>query len=257
MQRLGPLAVLLICSTGPLAAQAGGINPTTNRPVNDPELRSTGGLVLPSVACDDVDLLVSMGQGGFGYNYGGNQWPEFTTAIDGTAASVTVTSDLENLAFMMQFDALWVDQRWNSGTLSTNEQSNIAAYLASGRRVVLMGENSNWGTWNGQILGIVGGSYSGGIFNGIANAILGHELTTGVTQVDFIASGIADNGTALFDQNVVSLWETDQNVLVILDVNIWAEGLGNVDNATFMSNVVDWIVCSNPIPVELESFWIE
>jgi len=219
---------------------------------------SVGGSVLPQPTpsqqtqtlphkrdCTPLHVLVSQGvDPAFGYYYGGASWPGMTAALDAAAASVTVTPDLENLAYMLTFDSLWVDQRWDDGSLTANEMANIVDFIATGRPVVMIGENDNWIPWNDQILGVAGGSFAGET-NGILNTTTAHPLTAGVSQVEVVLAGTADSGLSLFDQNVMTIWSGAGNdsVLTILDVNAASEAWGSVDNTVFFTNVASWVAC--------------
>lgn len=68
-----------------------------------------------------------------------------TTELDvpsvSVAGSITTTRLLDDLNFMLGFDALWVAQRWfidffscDPTLLSATEMANIAAFSATGRR---------------------------------------------------------------------------------------------------------------------------
>jgi len=204
---------------------------------------------------DRANVLVSRGipYGGFFENiYGGARWPEMTATLNEAANSVTVTPDLSNISYMMDFDSLWVDQRGSDNDpgafLTTTEIANIATFIASGRRVVMFGENNLWSNWNNQILGICGGSHAGQS-NGTANTVLAHELTDGVAQIDIPFGGVADSGVPLFDQNVATLWPACGEVLTILEVNSQETGYWlNLDNAVFFTNVADWIGFLDSMP---------
>jgi len=203
-----------------------------------------------------ANVLVSKGigyQGGQFQNiYGGTRWPQMTAALNAAANSVTVAPDLSDVSYMMDFDALWVDQRGHDGDpgsfLTTTEIANIATFIASGKRVVMIGENSAWTNWNNQILGICGGSHAGDS-NGTLNPVLTHELTEGVAQISVVAGGAADSGTPLFDQNVATLWPACGEVLTILEVGSQQIDQWPVlDNAIFFTNVADWIGFLDSMP---------
>ena len=202
-----------------------------------------------------ANVLVSRGypySGSFQNIYGGNLWPQMTAAINGSANSVTVTPNLSDISYLMEFDALWVDQRGTDSdpnpVLTAPEIANIASFIASGKRVVMLGENAAWSNWNNQILGICGGSFAGGT-SGLATAILAHELTEGVAQVDIISAGTADSGLALFDRNFATLWPGCGQVLTILDVNSQnTNEWPNLDHAAFYTNVAEWIGSVDGMP---------
>src|SRR4030042_1651803 len=86
-------------------------------------------------------LLVSDSGGALGYGYGYSAWDNMTAALNAQFSTVTVVPNFQNLALMLGYDRLWLDQRWTSGSLTATEISNIGAFIATGRRVVLMGEN--------------------------------------------------------------------------------------------------------------------
>jgi len=169
-----------------------------------------------------------------------------TAALDASAATVTVTASLENLTYMLSFDALWIDQRDcddcpGPGILTPNEEANVAAFIATGRRVVMIGENQWWTAWNNQILGLVGGSFIGEGPTGYIYTVVPHDLTAGVSRLAVNAPGVGDGGVSLFDHNVIALWGL--SVLTMLDCNIVGEYANDFDNNEFIPNLADWIGC--------------
>jgi hypothetical protein len=189
-----------------------------------------------------ASILLSESSGNVGFGYGFSSWSNFSTELDyASGFGVTVVPSFENLTQMLESDALFLDQRWTSGSLSATELSNLATFISTGKRVVMVGENNFWTTWNNQILGLVGSSHAGE-YNGTTTPVFSHELTAGVTSVSVGTAGLASisDGTALFDQNWATLWGSNQNVLTILDVNAlddtrWA------GNGTFARNVASWL----------------
>lgn len=215
-------------------------------------------VALSLVAQVRASILVSDSGGIGGYGYGYSSWTSMTAALDAASGNtVTVAPNFANLGQMLSFDALWLDQRWTSGSLTATEVANIQAFIATGRRVVMIGENNNWTAWNQQILGIVGGTYNGGNLNGTANAIVNNSITSGVPTINLPAAGDAGNavgGTALYDLNFATLWGANDNVLTILDVNVFDNINGN---AQFRTNVAQWISASSstvPEPSSLAIF---
>lgn len=176
------------------------------------------------------------------YGYGNSDWDNMTAAMDAACDSIAVTPNLLDLGAMLSYDALWVDLIGStSATLGAAEINNIAAYIATGRRVAVIGENAYWTAWNTQIMGLVGGSYAGGEFSGTANSALVHELTAGVASIQVPTAGVAVGGTALFDVNLATLWHGD-TVLTLLDVNVTSDGYwGSQSNAQFGENMAEWI----------------
>jgi len=174
------------------------------------------------------------------YGYGHSSWTNMTAELDtATGGNVTVTANLLNLADMLNYDALWVDLI--NTTLPAAETNNIAAYIATGRCVVMIGENYLWTGWNAQITALGGGSYGGAWLTGSTNTALVHDLTAGVSDIWVQAGGIAVGGTSLFDDNVATLWHGG-TMLSILDTNIFDDAYwGNQDNAVFARNTAQGI----------------
>ncbi|SEL93466.1 VPLPA-CTERM protein sorting domain-containing protein [Syntrophus gentianae] len=196
-------------------------------------------------------VLLSDSGGALGYGYGYSSWTNMTNALDtATGNQVTVVSNFSNLSQMMTYDALWLDQRWTSGSLAATEVSNIASFIATGRKVVMIGENSSWTSWNNQILGIVGGTFAGES-SATAYPIVFNSLTNGISSIDLPTAGLANGGTALFDQNFATLWGS--NVLTLLDVNVLDNSYGN---AQFETNVANWVADSGPVVPIPAAVWL-
>jgi hypothetical protein len=193
-----------------------------------------------------LDLLVSQGKGtdvnDAHYYYGGSRWQELTAELDGAFDAVTVAPNLENLSQLLAHDRLWLDQRWVPPVLlSATELANIQAFLATGRRAVMIGENNAWTTWNQQILGLVGGSYAGEAPRDIVTPLPVHpELTQGVGPISFVQNshGTAAGGTQLFTQNWATLW--GNQVVTVLDVSPF-EPSTPATSVEFRQNVVNWL----------------
>ena len=199
-------------------------------------------------------LLVSDSGGSLGVGYGYYKWGNMTAALNAVFETVDVAPDFENLGQMLSYDRLWLDQRGtdeSGASLSANEINNITAFVATGRRLVLLGENNLWTSWNNQILGIGGGTYWSH-YDGTATVIAAHDLTAGVSSVDLRFDGRANGGTALFDQNWATLWGGDENLLTLLSYNVmWDEDWGVLDNGQFALNVADWLVAPEPATLSL------
>jgi len=208
-------------------------------------------LMLSSNSVNAGTVLLSTGNGTGGYGYGFSSWGNFTAALDtATGNQVTTTGNFNNLTQMLSYDSLFLDQRWTGGSLSSTEVSNITSYIGTGRRVVMMGENSSWTSWNNQVLGIVGGSFAGNASSS-TSASVSNEITNGAPELSLPGAGSANGGTALYDQNFATLWGL--NVLTVLDVNVWQDSRWNTSNGgVFGTNVANWLAAdiegSSPVP---------
>ncbi len=207
------------------------------------------GLLLVAGPASATSILVSDGAGafaGFGYGYDPH-WGNMTDAMDAASDNnVTVTSYLNDFDELMSYDALFLNLRntySGSDFLGATEISNIINFIATGRRVVMMGdEDFSWGTWNSPIFEIVGGTY-GGYADGATTSVVTNELTDGVGSVEVSGASKANGGTALYDENFATLW--GDNVLTVFDVNVFSDAKWDVlDNGAFATNVASWLANS-------------
>jgi hypothetical protein len=182
-----------------------------------------------------LTLLISQKDPYAGYGYGLGSWVNMTAALDRAfgAGNITVDpSDLDDLTYLMSFDRLLVVPRQPFGeALSATEISNIQAFIAAGRRVVLLGENSAWFDWNISILATVGGTYSGGETSDNLTRVIRNRLTFRLPNLQTSADGVAVGGISVFDQNVATFW-AGTRVLTLLSVNVLDDPSGNTQLET-------------------------
>jgi hypothetical protein len=214
-------------------------------------------------------LFIHTGPDPYGYyqdlRYGGNNWKAMTTLLQGTF-NITTGFSLPSLATLNQYDALWIDQRY--GTQPTAADLNaMLAFAATGRRVVIVGENSypgdlNFFNWSSPYVQALGGTQGAGSYvftpskgpgtnghdsrlgcvYGEIKSIYKHELAWGVEKVNTGCAGYAVGGTALFNYNAITLWGAPQNVLTILDTNILDDYFGSyAQSPKFRTNLVNWL----------------
>lgn len=206
---------------------------------------------------------------------GGSNYRSMTFELTSRFDEVTYVPDFENVE-LQEYDALWLDLRSNSqpgisdwsGYLTDIERNRIMDFIASGRRVVMIGE-WGWGVgsqpalikytaWDNQILGIVGGTYAGAYSGYFVNprSVIENELTQGVNSLDVNSRfpgnyGTAAAGTPFFDPAIANLWGTKENVVTILDNGFYDdEHWVRADNSRFAQNVAVWL--ATPV-VELDT----
>lgn len=184
------------------------------------------------------------GEGG----YGSVGWSTITGMVDAASGNqVTVAGNFSNNAQVQAAGALWVNTGALNGStnLSAGELANVVQFINSGKRVVLFGENTSWTSWNNNILSTVGGTQFGSV-GGSVSTVLAHPLTAGVNQINVPAgASAAAGGTALFNQNVATLWGAG-NVLTFLDSNTLQDTyIGNNDNTQFGQNLANWIAAGS------------
>ena len=182
---------------------------------------------------------------GIGYN--GFAWTAATTALDASAGGTAdTTGDLSDLPTLLRYDGLWVDLRApGTGTLSAAETNALSAYVATGRRVVLVGANvAGYASWNRSILSLVGGTTGADLPAGTFNRVAIVPLTTGVTSVGSSSGGgaaLGAAGTSLFTQRLATVWGPAANVLVLLNPNVPGDDdHARASNAAFTTNLADW-----------------
>jgi hypothetical protein len=196
-------------------------------------------LVASSGAAWAADLVVIQGVDPQGERfYGGTGWTELSAELDARFSSVTVLQDATDLSALLAADRLWLDQRWIDGELTQPELTNLAAFLATGRRAVLVGEHTgSWLDWNNQILSLVGGTCAGDAFGLVHDLDSDPVLCFGDIEIDLPNGGVASGGTRLFDQSWATLWG---NVVTVLDIG----GFGDwtAGSSQFGRNLADWLL---------------
>jgi len=195
--------------------------------------------------------ILAADDGYFGYKVGGAVWTQFTAKLNAASGgNVFLAPNFENLSLLLNYDALLLPARDQVDTLSAAEISAISAFIATGRRVLLFGENDNWAGWNQQVVAIAGGSYVPEAYDSYfrySTPLINNEITNGANSILGFWVGVADGGTQLYSgRNFVTLWGASQNVLTILDENVVEDGYqqGFGDDAQFTTNVANWLAGS-------------
>lgn len=181
-----------------------------------------------------------------GYGYGNTNWTQFTSVWDARfgAANIVEGNTIGSLA---GYTSLYLDANQPSTSaynLSTTEQAEILSFMAGGGRVYAFGENSSWTSWNNNVLSLFGATFSGTAPNA-GTPVVSNALTEGVSGIDTPAPGaISDfgaTGVSLFSNSIAGLFGTNQNALVVLDINICADPwIGQADNRRFCENIVGY-----------------
>jgi len=181
------------------------------------------------------------------YYLGGYRWSGFTNDLVQTH-SITHLENFEDYSQIEAFDALWLDQEYyGSRQLSPIEIDNIRAFISSGHKAVLIGENYSWNTWNNSILEIVSGGFQGACSKAVGYTISDHMLADNVSATQMICGSIVLSSVGapdmLFDNNMAAVYAIGAGeALVVLDVN-WVDDdyRSLYDNTQFSYNVIDWL----------------
>jgi hypothetical protein len=178
-----------------------------------------------------------------GLGYGQYYWPQMTADINTAAGTpVATVADLSNLTQLLKYNGLWVDVRFQAG-LTAIESANLQAYIATGRRVVVIGSNVNYGQWDTSVLSAFGGSYNNGSYTGTTPTLTPGVLTFNVSAGFYApGAGLAPSGSTLFEDRVATMWGPARNALVILDTEGFASDyISSASNTAFAANVAAWV----------------
>lgn len=205
--------------------------------------------VVAAAPAQAVSVANQTPQGGYQPNVlGGTDWTTFTAMFD----AVHTRTALPNFTALAGYDAVWVDQELGN-SLSGAEVASLGAFIGSGHKAVLIGENYLWADWNASLMAVVGGSRTDDCSWGVGAPVTGGLLTSGISSVQS-ACGSLLGGTGgaqlLFDNSMAALYKIGSGeALVILDSN-WNDNnfIGGYDNHRFGENVIDWLAVPVPEP---------
>ncbi len=210
---------------------------------------SLAAILLFGTAASAGTLLINQLNPYLDYGYGLSSWNTFTGDLNsafGGAGNITVSSaNLNDLGSMMAFDSLMVVARQPGEDLTATEIANITAYLATGRRVLLIGENDAGTAWNNSIWGTVGGSYTGTDTSDTLTRVVLNDITAGSPTLATIADGIALGGLSLYSENVVTMWGS--NAVTLLSLNVEDDERAAA-NGAFDNNLAIWLAGSQVVP---------
>lgn len=182
---------------------------------------------------------------------GGSSSNLFTTAVSAAfgAGNVIQIADFANAASFAGGDALFINPRSTSSTLSAAEQTNISAFIAGGGAVFFVGEHASWTNWDNSFLNLFGDQFLA--WNGVNAALATSALPSQFapnSQIGLAAPGAigGGNGTALFTafsggggRRMAALYGPNQNAIAFLDSN--AFGLTTAGQQQFYAGVSNWL----------------
>lgn len=185
-----------------------------------------------------------------GYSVGGSDWGAFTSAL--AAQGGYEIGSVSNAAQVAAADAILIVARSGfepGAALTATEQANLTSFLATGKRVVIVGDGVDFifGEFTDSAVAFAsGGTASATYFvSTTATALPGDPLTSGVTSVLLQGAATVNGGTALFTPNWATLW--GDNLLTVLDVNALTASPG----PAFRDNIASWLGASQataPVP---------
>jgi hypothetical protein len=203
-------------------------------------------------ASAETVLVRESNSGSFGY--GNADWSSFTATMNSIvgAENITVVADFD-ASVLTDYDAVWIDLGDFGDTLSSEELEKLEEFVATGKKLVMIGENDFWTVWDNSLLSLVGSEFDGEFLSDDPQEpTYSHPLTSEVSSIRVPAAGTAEGGLSLFDSHFATLWGDDLNIFVLLDVNIFDDDFWvQYDNAQFGENTIRWLV--NAIIEEEES----
>ena len=189
--------------------------------------------------------------------YGQFDWTGVTADLNtANGGALTVAADLSNLSSMLAYNGLWVDCRQTAiNTFTTAETANLQAYIATGRRVVLIGGPGpqsqtlpNSTVWNDAIMSAVDGPTGTSYFTTSAyapNATPSRPTSpvdANVSAITVPAGAVTSSGSSLFADRVATVWGPAENVIVFLDTATLSDDyLGKQSDGTFAANLASWV----------------
>ncbi len=135
---------------------------------------------------------------------------------------------------------------------SSNELSVISQLLNSNTRTLIFGEHGGWATSNNDLAALLGGTASANGVAGTQQVItnLFPLITEGVSDIYFSGPGRMTpgvNGTSITSDNTLTMWGSNNNFLVCMDINVLGDGGGS--NRQFASNVANWLGGADLAPI--------
>lgn len=204
----------------------------------------------PAIAAAQSLLVIDRSD--FYYGVGESGFTQLTSVMMSSfGGDITYTNTLDDLATLLAYDRIFLNLQQAGGSgLTPQQESNLQAFLATGRRAVLLGENSSWPNWNASLADIVGGAYTGTCTSGNFAPAIGGTLTQNVGMVYLPCGGEMAGGTPVFSgTSAFSLFGNLSNALVMMDYNMVSDNYDHLqDNAAFQQNVALWLAAEANAP---------
>lgn len=199
--------------------------------------------ILQGSATAQATILVDQVSPYSGHYVGGSDMNLFTAALGNQPGGYSIGS-IANASDVAGASAILIVTRGINfvdgdalKSFSASEVANLNAFLATGGRVVIMGEGNFFDQWNNNLLAFAsnGSATSGAVVSGNSAPVVANSLTAGVGSVLLQGAGTTTGGTALFDQNFATLWAP--NLLTVLDFQVFQD----FGAEKFRDNVAAWL----------------
>ncbi len=162
------------------------------------------------------------------------------------ADNVFLVSNFTEASAFVDADALIINARVSTGVLSSQEQTNILAFVNTGKPVLFLGERAEWANWNTSFLSLFGdqhqtftGTVQTGIVTGPAHPL---HITGDTVQLNSPGTISGSNGRNVYrlhtNQILAKLYGPSENALAFLDTNAFGSSL--VGNVQFYGRFANW-----------------
>ncbi|RRJ94614.1 hypothetical protein Ga0100231_009920 [Opitutaceae bacterium TAV4] len=181
----------------------------------------------------------------------------FTTLTGYLQSVATLTTGALDSYVIGSSDGVIINLTASNGTYTTAEAAKITALLATDTPVLILGGiNTFASTLGNQLKTLLGG----GTLNTYANATQSvvptapAALINGVSSITFSSQAYkltpAGTGTAVSSDNTLTLWGTNQNILLLLDYTALTDPGTILPNGTLANNIAAWLTVPTNPPVQ-------
>lgn len=194
---------------------------------------------------NSAKLIVRTGK--YGYSPG-SRYSVLTSFLDSNVTNTIESSSLVDPSWVSTCDALLIN--YYAPELTTEEITNIRAFLKLGKRVVVLGDRDSWSqpwSWNENILSIVENNAAtinsdiGGTLQPYTKDIE-HELTLNADTIALYNPTSITGGKSLYGGGCVALFGDSENLLYIMDSGgLQTVFIGKYSTYQFMRNMVKWL----------------
>lgn len=188
------------------------------------------------------------------YNYFNPRNTAFNAIMDADH-TVTQVGDYTSASSFSGMDAVWVNAHHNSsGVFQATEATNIRNFVESGKKAVIITDNTGWSNYNAHIESIIGATITDTCDTSTGTASATNPLGAGVGSVYHACGSVLDpaaNAEVIVSSGIASLYTVGAGeVLVITSVDLFRNA--SMAEPEFAQNISNWMGTPlSPAPVPL------
>lgn len=160
--------------------------------------------------------------------------------------NITEVTDFSAVSSVQSADAIIVNLRFSTDTLSTAEQTNLLAFINQGKPLLFIGDHASWEVWDESFIGLFGDEFEGrnnivntGIVTGDPHPL---HVVADTLQLSHTGTMAGGNARPLYrisgGQIMAGLYGPRDNAVAFLDSNVFG-GAGS-GNTQFAGRFADW-----------------